>query len=227
MHIRKGKAPGSGRLARIGVELSRGARVRLAWMDFYRGCDNVAHTCRHFGISRQTFYRWQRRYDPYDLTTLEEHSPRPRRGFPLGRAASAHPRHSSNRHSVPRHLAAPHALSYPGGADRRRSRVRRRVRTGLPAAGPPSVRLAPTLSQTQRCCRTRQSHPHRGVLPGNRLLPGDEKTQSRTTPLGENLQYRPPSSGAGLLNPTPVPQTELISTERMKVSPIHWTSTIS
>src|SRR5438477_5550143 len=77
MHIRKGKAPGSGRLARIGVELSRGARVRLAWMDFYRGCDNVAHTCRHFGISRQTFYRWQRRYDPYDLTTLEEHSHAP------------------------------------------------------------------------------------------------------------------------------------------------------
>src|SRR5205807_1492615 len=30
-----------------------------------------------FGISRQTFYRWQRRYDPYDLTTLEEHSHRP------------------------------------------------------------------------------------------------------------------------------------------------------
>src|SRR6266478_4114052 len=81
MHIRKGKAPGSGRLARIGVELSRGARVRLAWMDFYRRSRNVAHTCRHFGISRQTFYRWQRRYDPYDLTTLEErsHCPRQRR----------------------------------------------------------------------------------------------------------------------------------------------------
>jgi hypothetical protein len=78
MQIREGKAPGSGRLAGIGVELSRGARVRLAWMDFYRGCDNVAHTCRHFGISRQTFYRWQRRYDPYDLTTLEERSHRPR-----------------------------------------------------------------------------------------------------------------------------------------------------
>src|SRR5947209_16591076 len=79
MHIRKGKAPGSGRLARIGVELSRGARVRLAWMDFYRGCDNVAHTCRHFGISRQTFYRWQRRYDALNLLTLEARSPRPHR----------------------------------------------------------------------------------------------------------------------------------------------------
>jgi putative transposase len=89
MQIRKGKPPGSGRLAQVGVELSRGARVRLAWMDFYRHCDHVTRTCRHFGISRQTFYRWQRRYDPYDLTTLEErsHCPRRRRlptwSFPL------------------------------------------------------------------------------------------------------------------------------------------------
>jgi hypothetical protein len=54
MQIRKGKPPGTSRLAGIGVELSREARVRLAWMDFYRRCDNVAHTCRHFGIRRQT-----------------------------------------------------------------------------------------------------------------------------------------------------------------------------
>src|ERR1700690_1657293 len=89
MQVGRGKPPRSGRLARVGVELSREARVRLAWMDFYRRCSNVAHTCRHFGISRQTFYRWQRRYDPYDLTTLEErsHCPRRRRqptwSFPL------------------------------------------------------------------------------------------------------------------------------------------------
>jgi putative transposase len=81
MQIRKGKPPGSGRLARTGVELSREARVRLAWMDFYRRSRNVARTCRHFGISRQTFYRWHRRYDAYDLTTLEgrSHCPRQRR----------------------------------------------------------------------------------------------------------------------------------------------------
>src|SRR5260370_10392380 len=78
MQIRKGKPPGSGRLAGIGVELSGEARVWLAWMDFYRRWDTVAHTCRHFGISRQTFYRWQRRYDPYDFTLLEERSHRPR-----------------------------------------------------------------------------------------------------------------------------------------------------
>jgi len=48
-------------------------------MDFYRQSYNVARTCRHFGISRQTFYRWQRRYDPQNLTTLEAHSHRPHR----------------------------------------------------------------------------------------------------------------------------------------------------
>jgi len=89
MQIRKGKPPRSGQLTRVGVELSRAGRVRLAWMDFCRDSGNVARTCRHFGISRQTFYRWQRRYDPNDLTTLEERSHRPHRrrqptwSFPL------------------------------------------------------------------------------------------------------------------------------------------------
>src|SRR5580692_103234 len=79
MQVHSGKARGSSRLARTGVELSREARVRLAWMDFYRESHNAARTCRHFGISRQTFYRWQRRYDPFDLSTLESRSHRPRR----------------------------------------------------------------------------------------------------------------------------------------------------
>ncbi|MGA7290365.1 MAG: integrase core domain-containing protein [Terriglobales bacterium] len=71
------------------MELSRTAQVRLRWMDFYRKNKNVALTCRHFGISRQTFYRWLKRYEPLDLTTLEErsHCPRRRRqptwSFPL------------------------------------------------------------------------------------------------------------------------------------------------
>src|ERR1700689_5987832 len=89
MQIRKGKPPHSRQLAGVGVELSRGARVRLGWMDFYRETGNVALTCRHFGISRQTFYRWLKRYEPLDLTALEErsHCPRRRRqptwSFPL------------------------------------------------------------------------------------------------------------------------------------------------
>jgi transposase InsO family protein len=48
-------------------------------MDYYRTHRNAALTCRYFGISRQTFYRWQRRSDPQDLTRLEERSHRPHR----------------------------------------------------------------------------------------------------------------------------------------------------
>ena len=71
MQIREGRPPRSKQLKRVGVELGRVAKVRLAWMDYYRTTENVALTCRHFGISRQTFYRWQRRYDPPDLTTQQ------------------------------------------------------------------------------------------------------------------------------------------------------------
>jgi len=39
----------------------------------------VALTSRHFGISREIFYRWQKRYDPHHLTTLESRSHRPHR----------------------------------------------------------------------------------------------------------------------------------------------------
>jgi putative transposase len=79
MQIHSGKPPRSRQLAGAGWELSREARVRLQWMDFYRRGGNVARTCRRFGISRQTFYRWQRRYDPGDLTTLKDRSHRPHR----------------------------------------------------------------------------------------------------------------------------------------------------
>ena len=79
MQIRR-KLPRAGQLARSGQEMSREARVRLAWMDFY--CThggNAAQTCRRFGISRQTFYSWKRRFDPHDLSSLEDHSHRPHR----------------------------------------------------------------------------------------------------------------------------------------------------
>jgi len=46
-------------------------------MDHYTVHQNVRLTCRHFDISAQTFYRWKRRFDPYDLTTLEDGSHRP------------------------------------------------------------------------------------------------------------------------------------------------------
>ena len=72
--------PGAGRLARLGPDLSKVAKQRLKWFDYYeRMGHNAARTCRYFGISRQTFYRWKRRYDPRHLSTLEARSQRPRR----------------------------------------------------------------------------------------------------------------------------------------------------
>jgi transposase-like protein len=66
-------------LARLTKSLSRAAQTRLQWMLFYFfNGRNAARTCRHFGISRQTFYRWLRRFDRHDLTTLAGRSHRPR-----------------------------------------------------------------------------------------------------------------------------------------------------
>jgi transposase InsO family protein len=59
--------------------ISKEAQKRLRWFEYYRDCSDVSLTCRHFGISRPTFYRWKNRFDPYDLTTLEESSRRPHR----------------------------------------------------------------------------------------------------------------------------------------------------
>ena len=47
-------------------------------MDHYEKCGNASLTCRHFDINRETFYRWRRRYNPRDLTTLENLSSCPK-----------------------------------------------------------------------------------------------------------------------------------------------------
>ena len=79
MRIVSSKVRGSGRLARVSGP-SRMARQRLKWMDYNEAHGkNAALTCRYFGISRQTFHRWKRRYNPRDPTTLEERSHRPQR----------------------------------------------------------------------------------------------------------------------------------------------------
>ncbi len=73
MRIFSGTAPGALRLAGRGQELSPGAKKRLKWMDYYEQHGrNAALTCRYFGISRQTFYRWRRRYRPQRLASLED-----------------------------------------------------------------------------------------------------------------------------------------------------------
>lgn len=40
---------------------------------------NIARTCRHFGISRQAFYRWKRRFDAHGAAGLSDRPSTPRR----------------------------------------------------------------------------------------------------------------------------------------------------
>lgn len=71
---------GRGRIRCQAVELSKQARLRLGWMRFYeKQGGNARLTCRRFGISPQTFYRWKKRYEPGRLLSLESRSSRPRR----------------------------------------------------------------------------------------------------------------------------------------------------
>lgn len=91
MRIISSRPPRSRYLERGAAELSREAQRRRRWFDYYRAQGrNAALTCRYFGISRQTFYRWWRRYDPQDLSTLADRSHRPhRRRHPTWTAAQA------------------------------------------------------------------------------------------------------------------------------------------
>ncbi len=80
MRISSATAPKALRLAGRGPKLSPRARLRLRWMDYYNSHGHNARlTCRYFGISPQTFYRWKRRYNPQRLESLEERSRRPHR----------------------------------------------------------------------------------------------------------------------------------------------------
>ncbi len=70
--------PGYERLASI-PKLSKKAKQRLKWFDYYNSHGNNARlTCRYFGISPQTFYRWKRRYNPRHIESLEDRSRRPK-----------------------------------------------------------------------------------------------------------------------------------------------------
>ena len=58
--------------------LSKQARVRLSWIDYYLSHNNnVALTCRHFGIARSCFNKWLKRFNANGLTGLEGRSNRP------------------------------------------------------------------------------------------------------------------------------------------------------
>src|ERR671918_1074473 len=60
-------------------ELERQAKHRLQVIRHAKEVTgNVAQTCRYYGISRQTFYAWYRRYEEKGLVGLRDRSKRPR-----------------------------------------------------------------------------------------------------------------------------------------------------
>lgn len=79
MKITSGLIFGVRRLSRKTADISKEAQRRLKWFDYYYSHgQNARLTCRHFDISPQTFYRWKRRYNKDDLTSLKDHSHRPK-----------------------------------------------------------------------------------------------------------------------------------------------------
>lgn len=70
--------PGIGRIHQ-GVSLSKAAKLRLSWIDYYQDHDNnAALTCRRYGIARSCFYKWLKRFHAQGLAGLESRSQRPR-----------------------------------------------------------------------------------------------------------------------------------------------------
>lgn len=66
--------------ARAEPTLSRQARQRLKTLQWYEDHGrNARLTCRRFGVSPDTFYRWHRRYQRAGPRALEDRSHRPRR----------------------------------------------------------------------------------------------------------------------------------------------------
>ena len=60
------------------VSLSKQAKLRLKWIDYYHAHNNNARlTCRHFGIAHRTFYRYYDRFKLQGLVGLESRSHRP------------------------------------------------------------------------------------------------------------------------------------------------------
>ena len=61
------------------VDLSKEARARLTWLGHYKKHRNASVTCRRFGISRSTLYKWVKRYIEKGPLGLEDLSRAPRR----------------------------------------------------------------------------------------------------------------------------------------------------
>lgn len=60
-------------------QISSWAKQRLEWLIFYYtvGKRNATFTASYFGISRKTFHKWKKRFNPHLIQSLEEKSRTP------------------------------------------------------------------------------------------------------------------------------------------------------
>ena len=71
-------APPQLRKVKQTVTLTKSAKLRLSWMDYYQSHGrNAALTCRYFGISKSCFFKWRARFVKSGLPGLETQSNRP------------------------------------------------------------------------------------------------------------------------------------------------------
>ena len=71
-------APPQLRKVKQTVTLTKSAKLRLSWMDYYQSHGrNAALTCRYFGISKSCFFKWRARFVNSGLPGLETQSNRP------------------------------------------------------------------------------------------------------------------------------------------------------
>lgn len=96
--------PGARRFRHALVRLSPDAKRRQSWLDWYQQHGrNARATCRHFGISPDTLYRWRRRHEPGAPQSLEADSRRPDRGrAPTVRTAALRAQVKALREAYPR-----------------------------------------------------------------------------------------------------------------------------
>ncbi len=52
------------------LKLTKEVKSRLKWISYFQKTKNISKTCRYFGISRNTFYKWYKRFQKDGLEGL-------------------------------------------------------------------------------------------------------------------------------------------------------------
>lgn len=99
-------------------ELARGAARRLAIIRHVQEVTgNVSKTCRYYGISRQVYYKWLRRYEEEGIEVLRDRSraphscPHATRAEVVGKIISLRKHYHFGPHKIAMYLARYHDIT--------------------------------------------------------------------------------------------------------------------